>query len=375
MTPRERCAATIVCRPVDRPPTYIPAIACSVASEILGRKALAGTGSLHYAEVLAHARGPAAHAEFEGQLRRDLVDLHRALGVDVFHPPWRMNVRPSVMVDERTFVFGEAEGEHEVWRYLPETADFRPIRTVRRAVDPENRAREALERAKTNQEVALVRVERDLAPHAELARELGEKFYYVMAGAGISAGYDADSLIALASVPEVVGEKLMLDAELGVAIGKALVKCGLPPVLLGGGDLAGTRGMIYSPGTFERVVLPAYRKLNRELMKAGVHYAFRSDGDVWTIADMLFVDARCQGFGEADRDAGMSVARLRERYPRLVVWGNMSSAFLLRATAAEVREECKRIEEEAGGVGIFRACSNAIVTGTPAANVEALLAH
>jgi hypothetical protein len=63
---------------------------------------------------------------------------------------------------------------------------------------------------------------------------------------------------------------------------------------------------------------------------------------------------------------------VRCRFPRLVLWGNMSSSFVQNATAAEVREESRRIVAESGGTGYFQGCSNAIVKGTPPKNVEAM---
>jgi uroporphyrinogen-III decarboxylase len=68
----------------------------------------------------------------------------------------------------------------------------------------------------------------------------------------------------------------------------------------------------------------------------------------------------------------MTIASLRLRFPRLVIWGNMSSGFLQHATADQVREEGRRLVEESGGTRYFHGCSNAIVTGTPSANVEAM---
>ena len=48
----------------------------------------------------------------------------------------------------------------------------------------------------------------------------------------------------------------------------------------------------------------------------GVHYYFRSDGNLWPLMDMLFSEAACPGYGETDRDAQMTVAAVRERYAR-----------------------------------------------------------
>ena len=99
---------------------------------------------------------------------------------------------------------------------------------------------------------------------------------------------------------------------------------------------------------------------------------FRSDGQLWPLADMLFDDAGCPGLGEADREAGMTVADLRQRYPRLVIWNNVSSQLLVEGTAQQVRDEARRILDEADGRGVFQGCSNAIVKCTPPDNVLAM---
>ena len=66
--------AAIAGLPVDRAPRYMPAIACEVASRILGRPVHTGTGSLHYAETCALMQGEEAHREFESRLFEDLAE-------------------------------------------------------------------------------------------------------------------------------------------------------------------------------------------------------------------------------------------------------------------------------------------------------------
>lgn len=372
MTSIDRCQAALSGKSLDRLPTYIPAMSCDVASQILGRSALAGTGSLHHAEVLAHSRGTDAHAEFESKLQRDLLDLHRALDIDVFHPPWRMNVKPTRRIDDFTFVLGDENAAHEVWKYEPATADFRPIKSVVPPREIEDWAEQLATDAEVGEGEAMAAIARDVKRHRVVADSLGNQFFYAIAAGAISVGYDANSLMALALAPDAVARRLMVQARLAVELGRQLKASGLPPVILGGGDLAGTRGPLYSPAAFREVVLPAYRHVAHTLNSIGAHYAFRSDGNIWTLADMLFTDAACPGFGEADRDAGMTVGELRKGYPKLVIWGNVSSDFLSRATPAQVRDEARRCADEADGIGYFQACSNAIVKGTPIANVEAL---
>ncbi len=123
---------------------------------------------------------------------------------------------------------------------------------------------------------------------------------------------------------------------------------------------------------FRELVLPAYMKALSDLNRMGVHYCFRSDGNLWPLMDMLFNEAACPGYGETDRDATITVAAVRARFSRLVIWGNVSSSLLMHGTAGEVWEQAWATMREAGGCGYFQGCSNAIVQGTPVENVLAM---
>jgi hypothetical protein len=353
----------------------MPAIACSVASEILGRPAHTGTGSLRYAEVAAWADGEAAHAEFEAQMIEDVVAIHRALDVDVLRMPWRMNERPDARIDEFTFRFGPESGEHTIWQYQLATADFSAVYESPRLVAPEVRVRQQL--AKLEQVAAdpLPVARTALVPAVELWRKYGHEFMVRSVGAGIGVGYDPDDLELMVTEPELFRRKTSLQADYAIAVGRALRETGMPPVMSGGGDLAGTQGPIYSPAMFRDLVLPGYVKALDALNRMGVHYFFCSDGNLWTLMDMLFGAAGIPGYGEMDRDATMTVAAVRARFPRLVIWGNVSSSLLMHGTVAEVREQALASRTEAGGRGYFQGCSNAIVTGTPAENVRVMFAE
>lgn len=370
---RQRCEAAIAMRAVDRAPTMLLGMACSVASEILGRPAYAGTTSLHWAEVLAWSRGEAAHKEFEQKLRQDLLDLHRVLDLDVWHPPWRMNQRPTKALDDYTFVFGDPEGWHSVWRYEENSGQFWKVKEVGApVVAAEEQALRQLKSVAAQSEAMPELCRRDVAGLVRDWQALKGEFFLVPAAGGLTVGHDEDSLLALATQPDAVRQRLTLQAESGIAWMEALAASPCPKAVLGGGDLASNQGPLYSPATFRAVVLPAYKKLVARCNELGVHYVFRSDGNIWSLADMLFGEARCPGYGEADREAGMTAGKLRACFPRLVIWGNVGSAFLQRATAGQVREEAKRVLDETGGVGYFQGCSNVIVKGMPVENVVAL---
>jgi hypothetical protein len=365
-----RCLATLACREVDRAPLYTPAISCGVASEILGRPVHTGTGSLHYAEVAAWADGAAAHAAFEARLIDDLVAVHRALDMDVLRMPWRMNVRPDARIDEFTFRFGPASGEHTIWQYQPATADFSPSYQSPRVDPPEVRLRKEVERLETTDPVPAAQAE--VAPVAGLWRRFGGEFFVVGATLHIGVGLDAEDIELMVTEPDLIRRKCLRQAEQAVAVGRALIAAGCPPVIFGGGDLAGNQGPFYSPAMFRDLVLPGYVQALAALNRMGVHYFFRSDGNLWSLMDMLFMEAACPGYGETDRDATMTVAAVRARFPQLVIWGNVSSSLLARGTAAQVRTQAQAALAEAGGRGYFQGCSNALIQGTSLENVRAL---
>ena len=368
----ERCVATLGCHEVDRAPLYSPAISCGVASEILGRTARTGTGSLHYAEVAAWADGEAAHADFEARLIEDLVAVHRALDLDVLRMPWRMNVRPDARLDQHTFRFGPETGEHTVWQYQPTTADFSPIYQSPRADPPEVRLRKEIARLEEGAADPSPAARVSIAPTVDLWRRFGREFFVVGASYHIGVGIAPEDLELMVVEPELVRQKCLWQAEHAIAVGWALLDAGCPPVIFGGGDLAGNQGPFYSPAMFRDLVLPGYVKTLAALNRMGVHYFFRSDGNLWSLMDMLFAEAACPGYGETDRDASMTVAAVRARFPRLVIWGNVSSSLLARGTAAQVREQAQAALAEAGGRGYFQGCSNALIQGTPLENIRAM---
>ncbi len=365
-----RCAATLAGGETDRAPLYSPAISCGVASAVLGRPVHTGTGSLHYAEVAAWADGAAAHAEFEAHLTEDLVAVHRALDLDVLRMPWRMNARPDARLDRYTFRFGPEAGEHTLWQYQPVTADFSASFQSPPADPPETRLRREIARLEAVDQMAAARAE--IAPTVGLWRKFGDEFLVVGATAHIGLGLAPENLELMVEDPELVCRWCLLQADFAIAVGRALVEAGCPRVIFGGGDLAGNIGPFYSPAMFRAVVLPGYVKALAELNRLGVHYFFRSDGNLWSLADMLFGEAACPGYGETDRDASMTVAAVRERFPQLVIWGNVSSSLLARGTPVQVREQAQAALAESGGRGYFQGCSNALIQGTAVENIRAM---
>jgi uroporphyrinogen-III decarboxylase len=109
-------------------------------------------------------------------------------------------------------------------------------------------------------------------------------------------------------------------------------------------DMAYNNGPMVSPGAFERVFLPAYRRMIRAYKEAGARYVFfHSDGDVRLILPML-VDAGIDGLNPLEPRAHMDVVALRQQYPDLILAGGMdNSDTLLHGPAERVRAEARAI--------------------------------
>ena len=111
-------------------------------------------------------------------------------------------------------------------------------------------------------------------------------------------------------------------------------------------DMAGNLGPVFSPKTFEDVLLPAYRRMIRAYKDAGAKYVFlHSDGDVRPILDML-IDAGIDGLHPLERRAGMDMTELRESFPKLVLVGGMCNTETLRnGPASKIEDEARAIIE------------------------------
>lgn len=92
------------------------------------------------------------------------------------------------------------------------------------------------------------------------------------------------------------------------------------------------------------------------------------------MADDLFGRSGVDGYYEIDRRAGMDLRKLRERFPQLVLIGNISSYTLHFGTVEEVvLETLSCLREAKRSRGIIVGVSNYIVPGTPKENITAMI--
>ena len=111
-------------------------------------------------------------------------------------------------------------------------------------------------------------------------------------------------------------------------------------------DMAYNEGPMFSPDSFEKVFLPAYRRMIDAYKTAGARYVLlHSDGNIMPILDML-VDAGIDGLNPLEKRAGMDAGAIRERYPHLILTGGMcNTETLVRGPVERIESETRKLIE------------------------------
>lgn len=374
MLPKDRVQAAFEQRPTDLVPIYQSSVSSAVASEVLGREAYVGGGMQQYRESCALWNGPDAHAEFVARTNADAVAFAEALDLDFVRPEyWRMNRKPTRRIDEFTFLYGDPDGEFEVWRFHPETELFS---CIDRTPHPEP--------TMADLEAQVARMEEGVAGYHPAPSDFASLAYAIeavggrraVAGVGpyICVDYRTPRwLEAVALRPDLVSRYLAVQAEEGCRIADAMNEMGLH-YLRGGGDFASRPGPFYSPKAFHDLMLPQLQKVSAHCNALGSYFMFASDGNLWPVADDLFGRSGVHAYHEIETVAGMDLRRLRETFPRLTLFGGINSATLHRGAPDDVRAEVRdalAVAHELGGIVV--GCSNMIVPGTPPENFEAMM--
>lgn len=383
MTSKERILATIRGEPVDRIPVYHLQFSGHAASVILGREDVCIGGEHNqWLEMNAMWEGEDAHREFEAKCEADAVAITRACGMDLLRLGyWRWRERPAKKIDERTFLFGDPDGNCHTLSYDPEIELFTRKTSKGDATEPRSPMRGTI----TEDELAarvFAAEERagDYAapagPDASLKATIDKYPDYLVRHGGGTAAIDMGSpseLMAVALWPELYARLLMAQAQVHAANVPAMAAAGLD-VNISGCDFCSAQGPSVSPATYRQVVIPALKLIVDVCHERGMHYFYTSDGNFWPVADDLFDVAGVDGWLETDRSAGMDLRRLRERFPSVTFQGNIRVQVLHRGTRDDVVREvtdCLEVAQELGGVIV--GASNLIMPGTPPENIIAML--
>lgn len=352
----------------DRVPICEQAFASSVASRFLDHDAYTGSTDIHYFEACAWLEGDACHREFVDKLFEDTAALHKYFDYDIFFVPWRKADRPTKRLSETRILYGDPDGDDwEVYEYDPNSRTFGMVE----AAQKENTYEEVKEIiARVIENAGRTEYVPEMDPFVKRAlNEYGDE-YVVSGDACMAIPMKTGWLEATVLDPGLIEEYLDLQADGLLKYLEVQHKAGIR-LINGGGDFAFNSGPVYSPAFFIKRVYPRWKRIFDFCRKNEMFYIFRSDGNLWPVADYLFGSGNAHAYYECDYDAGMMFADLRKKYEDLVLMGNVSCNLLATGNPdgiSKIVEECI----EAAYPRVVIGSSNSILHGTPPENVIAM---
>ncbi len=371
MLPRERILRTFQHKPTDRVSIYHVGFSSQVASMILGRETYVGGGVQSWREAKALWEGKNAHEEFLEKSLKDAFDLAVVTQQDILRLWYWGSGKPTKKIDEYTFLYEDPEKNWYVMRFDPKTELYQMIdqseknKDIKHSIKIEGKALKNYYPDIQDEEFTQIK---------KAIEKFGKKYAIRVQGGGIGIPPEVKWLEAVALRPDLIKRYLDIQTERALRRIKILAKIGVKFSFNGGDDLASNKGPLYSPKSFHELMLPRLRKITSLCHSYGMYSLINSDGNLWPISEDLFGKSGIDGYLEVDREAGMSLERLREKYPSLVLIGNISSRTLHRGTKQEVIKEtisCIEIAKERGGIIV--GVSNYLMPGTPKENILAMM--
>jgi uroporphyrinogen decarboxylase len=118
-------------------------------------------------------------------------------------------------------------------------------------------------------------------------------------------------------------------------------------------DVASNQGPLVGPKRYERIFLPALRRMVKAYKDAGARWVLHhSDGNILPVLDM-WIDAGVDAINPVEYRIGMDAVKLREQYGnRLVLTGGMDNCEILpRGDRGEIREHVLYLLQAGRGGG------------------------
>ncbi len=151
----------------------------------------------------------------------------------------------------------------------------------------------------------------------------------------------------MADDPSLVSAFLETFTTHNITVCHAVADAHLSPAVLTYGDIAYKNHLLYSPKFLRAEFFPRLKRLNDAWHEHGIQCLFHSDGYVMDVMDDL-VATGIDGLNPIETVAGMNLAEVRRKYPRLFLAGGIDMSQLLsNGTPEEVREVCRQAIRDA----------------------------
>ncbi len=189
--------------------------------------------------------------------------------------------------------------------------------------------------------------ERMLQQHHDQQELFGPSTMYLPQNGGWTflPGYDATTftVMAMAMMDDPAAMERFWDAHMAEAITRNSITARhkLAPIIQCCDDVAYKTGLIVSPEILREHFFPRFAQIIAPLKEAGIKVIWHSDGNIMDVLD----DAVAIGFDGIDpieSQAGMDIAAIRRKYPKLILVGNVDGNVLAFGTPEEVRADVRR---------------------------------
>ncbi len=368
MNSKERVAAAIARRPVDRVPLGFYAVDHDTIARVIGRKTYV-RDKVETEIALWQGR----RDEVAESLKTDTVEFYRKIDCADIVLPKEAHVLPPADYEP----LGARQLEPNKWL----TGDGRVFQAV-----PEVNEIRCIHEPQAQREYAVGDFA-DEAPPAppdpscfeavdHLLAQLGGERYVpslVPTTALVLLGGMENGLLLYALAPEVVRAAARQQANLQDALDEYNIRPGSAGVMFDH-DMAGTNGPLISPRMFADMVLPHFRQRARHVKRFADQLILHNCGNNVPLMEM-FIEAGVDCYQSLQTNAGMEVGRLKEMFgSRMCFWGGVGVEVLLMGEPADVRRQVRTaLERGSPGGGFILGPSHSIAMNTKYENFMAML--
>jgi uroporphyrinogen decarboxylase len=358
MNPKDRVIAALNHEEPDRVPTGENAVDCELVAQILGYPTLYNA---RWRELQALWDG--RRAEIAANYGTTHVALVRALEWDYVRVP----VVPADRAYRRPAMTGPYswidEGGHEV-HYHPDSGNIATrVDTADRTID---------DLPDPDEPVRVDPSELEAVRH--VVRELGET-HFIVGRSPVDGTFPfqqtggmAEFLVRMITDPEFVRRAIDAYVTRSIAYIEAMLDAGCDAIMTTD-DYSDNRGPVMGPERFREFILPGLIRQAEAVHARGGYFIKHTDGNVWTILDML-VEAGIDGWHGIQPSIGMDLRLLKERYgDRLCFFGGVNCETLVAGTPDQARAEVRyAIQHAAPGGGLVVTSGNVLQPGTQLAS-------
>lgn len=213
----------------------------------------------------------------------------------------------------------------------------------------------------------------------DIKRVFGEDLVFIGATEGpVTDAFDYTGTALFCELiydaPDIVEQLLDVTTLWARDLAELYVENAIGPAFFICDDIAYKTGTIFSPKWLREHVYDRWKYIYEPVKKAGFKCFYHSDGDLMGVLDDLVDYVEIDGLNPLEPLAGMDPKIIRDRYPDLIILGNIdSSTVLAHGTPGEVEESVKKlIQDIAPSGGLCAGSSTEIHEGIPLENVHAL---